>query len=176
MDIKEAPLPIRLLQKDVIERELSPIYACTTIEHNDTVIGGVYRNAMEGIIAKKRTTVFSYLDGMSIHGDDLLDAEKIQVLKQLAMKFQDKKIAFSSCYIDILGEKIVNLGFYFDSEEELKRLTEEFEGDIRFSFIADLQADGKYSVRNSEESRCAGHFTNTPHLKGDMLAEPEETE
>lgn len=168
------PPPIKLLQKDVIKRELSPIYACTTIKHSDAGLAKIYRGAIDEIVGKKRPTVYSYYDGAAIHGTDLLKSEKIRILKQVAQQFQSRRLAFSSCYADILGKDLVNLGLYFDSDAELTRFKEEYKDDIEFSFIADLQSNGIYNFRN-EKGTCAGHFTDSPHLKGDMQVKTEET-
>ncbi len=165
-------VPIRLLHKDVIKRELSPIYTCTTIKLLDSEIGRVYRRAMDEILGKNRATEYSYLDGMSIKGQDLKRGEKVRVLKQLAKHFRERKVAFSSCYVDILGADKVNLGLYFDGEDELNNLVAVFKDDVKFSFIADLQSDGSYTVRG-EEGGLSGHFTNEPHLKGDFILTKE---
>lgn len=164
--------PIKLLQKDVIARELSPIYACTTIKHGDPDISQIYRGAINEIISKRRPTTFSYYDGAAIHGTDLLESEKIAVLKRVAKQFQSKKLAFSSCYADILGKDIVNLGLYFQNDAELKKFAEVYGADLRFSFVADLQSNGIYTFRG-EKGQCSGHFTNSPHLKSDMQIRSE---
>lgn len=159
--------PIKLLHKDVIKRELSPIYACTTIKQAEPAIGAVYQRVMSEILGKKRKTMFSYMDGFTISGEDITPKEKIEVLKILAKQLKQKGIRFSSLYVDMLGKNDVNLGLYFDSEEELKKIAETYKDDLRFSFIADMEADGRYTIRGNKD-RCVGHETYMPHLKGDM--------
>lgn len=160
---------IRLIEQDVIKRELSPLYVCGTIflGQDSSFTQTVYNPALDQILSGERKTREYYIyDGMPIAQSYLTRSETVTTLAYVGRVFRHNRISFSSCYLDSLRSDGINLGVYLEDKQQLRSLRKILGDRLRISFMADLQADGEYVMRD-DGSRAIGHLTSELHLKGD---------
>lgn len=154
--------------KEQSDNETAAVYGCVTIDTQSTRIAEIYKAAINSILNSERNTQFDYASGFNILSNDILPEETIEILSRVGDMFLQIQLVYASCYLDILKDNgVVNLGLYFDSNQDLSYFSNVYKERHRISFIADC-VNGIY-VRRDRPSRMKGHSKSLIHLENGLI-------